>query len=40
MGLAGRKYLEEHFSRSALAEKLAGILEDVLGQRGWRDEKG
>ena len=23
MGLAGRKYLEEHFSRSVLAEKLA-----------------
>ena len=30
MGLAGRKYLEEHFSRSALAEKLAGILEEMV----------
>ena len=30
MGLSGRKYLEEHFSRSAMAEKLAGILEDML----------
>ena len=29
MGLAGRKYLEEHFSRAALADKLAGILEDM-----------
>jgi glycosyltransferase involved in cell wall biosynthesis len=30
MGLAGRKYLEEHFSRSALAEKLAGLLEEMI----------
>ncbi len=30
MGLAGRKYLEEQFSRSALAARLAGILEDML----------
>ena len=30
MGLAGRAYLEQHFSRSAVAEKLAGILEDML----------
>jgi glycosyltransferase involved in cell wall biosynthesis len=30
MGLAGRKYLEEHFSRSALAAKLAGILEEMV----------
>ena len=30
MGLAGRKYLEEHFSRSALADKLVGILEDMV----------
>ena len=29
MGLAGREYLEQHFSRSALAEKLAGILESM-----------
>jgi glycosyltransferase involved in cell wall biosynthesis len=28
MGLAGRKYLEQHFSRSAEAEKLATILEE------------
>ena len=31
MGLAGRKYLEEHFSRSVLAEKLSTILEDMTG---------
>lgn len=31
MGLAGRKYLEEHFSRSALAERLARIMEDMTG---------
>jgi glycosyltransferase involved in cell wall biosynthesis len=29
MGLAGRKYLEQYFSRSAEAEKLAGIMEDM-----------
>jgi glycosyltransferase involved in cell wall biosynthesis len=33
MGLAGRKYLEEHFSRSALAEKLVGILEKMAESR-------
>jgi hypothetical protein len=27
--LAGRKYLEQYFSRSAEAEKLAGIMEDM-----------
>ena len=27
MGLAGRKYLEVHFSRASIAEKLTGILE-------------
>jgi glycosyltransferase involved in cell wall biosynthesis len=32
MGLAGRKYLEQHFSRSAVAEKLAGILENMVSQ--------
>jgi glycosyltransferase involved in cell wall biosynthesis len=30
MGLAGRKYLEEHFSRSALATKLAGLMDDMV----------
>jgi hypothetical protein len=34
MGLAGRIYLEQHFSRSAVAEKLAGILEDMLKRSG------
>jgi glycosyltransferase involved in cell wall biosynthesis len=33
MGKAGRKYLEEHFSRSAVAEKLAGILEEMIVPR-------
>ena len=28
-GLAGRRYLEEHFSRAAIAEKLTGILEEM-----------
>jgi len=28
MGLAGRKYLEQHFNRAALAKKLAAILEE------------
>ena len=32
MGLAGRKYLEEHFSRTTLASRLIGILEDMLKQ--------
>ena len=32
MGLAGRKYLEEHFSRSIMAEKLAGILESMFNR--------
>ena len=30
MGLAGREYLEEHFSRSAVAEKLAEIMEEMV----------
>ena len=30
MGLAGRVYLEQHFSRSAVAEKLAAIMEGML----------
>jgi glycosyltransferase involved in cell wall biosynthesis len=29
MGLRGRKYLEEHFSRAALGEKLVGVLEEL-----------
>ena len=34
MGLAGRKYLDQHFSRSVVAEKLAGILEGMLARLG------
>jgi glycosyltransferase involved in cell wall biosynthesis len=30
MGLAGRRYLEEHFSRSAVAEKLARLMEEMV----------
>jgi glycosyltransferase involved in cell wall biosynthesis len=30
MGLKGRKHLEEHFSRERMAEKLAGILEEMV----------
>ena len=30
MGLAGRKYLEEHFSRAIIADKLTGILEAMV----------
>jgi glycosyltransferase involved in cell wall biosynthesis len=30
MGLAGRAYLEEHFSRSQLAARLAGILSEMV----------
>jgi glycosyltransferase involved in cell wall biosynthesis len=29
MGLSGRKYLEEHFSRSVIAEKLVKVLEEM-----------
>ena len=29
MGLAGRKYLEKHFSRSVIAEKLVRVLEEM-----------
>ncbi|MEW6092506.1 MAG: glycosyltransferase family 4 protein, partial [Chloroflexota bacterium] len=29
MGLAGRKYLEEHFSREEIAQKLAAVLESI-----------
>ncbi len=32
MGLAGRMYLEQHFSRSAVAGKLAGILESMASR--------
>ncbi len=31
MGLAGRAYIEKHFDRAALAEKLVGILEEMVG---------
>ena len=34
MGLAGRLYLEQHFSRSAVADKLAGILEGMFTRTG------
>jgi glycosyltransferase involved in cell wall biosynthesis len=34
MGLKGRKYLEENFSRTALVEKLEGILEEIIRSRG------
>ena len=37
MGLAGRRYLEQHFSRSAVAEKLAGIMEEMRS-RSRREE--
>jgi glycosyltransferase involved in cell wall biosynthesis len=33
MGLAGRRYLEEHFSRLAVAEKLAGIMEAMAARK-------
>jgi glycosyltransferase involved in cell wall biosynthesis len=33
MGLAGRKYLEQNFNRSAMAEKLAGIMERMQSQQ-------
>ncbi len=29
MGAAGRKYLEEHFSRAAIANKLIAVLESI-----------
>ncbi len=32
MGLAGRAYLEEHFSREALAEKLEKLLVEMVGK--------
>jgi glycosyltransferase involved in cell wall biosynthesis len=32
-GLAGRKYLEEHFSRSTIVEKLVKIMEEMQNQR-------
>ncbi len=31
MGLSGRRYIEEHFDRAALAEQLTGILEEMVG---------
>jgi len=34
MGLAGRDYLEQHFSRSAMAGNLAAIVEGMLRQPG------
>jgi glycosyltransferase involved in cell wall biosynthesis len=33
MGMAGRKYLEEHFSRERIAEKLVGLLEDLVKEK-------
>jgi glycosyltransferase involved in cell wall biosynthesis len=34
LGLAGRAYLEQHFSRSVVAGKLAGIMEGMLNKAG------
>ena len=33
MGLAGRKYIEEHFSRAVIGEKLVGLLEEIVRPR-------
>jgi glycosyltransferase involved in cell wall biosynthesis len=33
MGLAGRKYLEEHFDRSALAARLVDIMENMVARK-------
>ena len=33
MGSAGRKYLEENFSREKVAEKLVKLLEEMVVQR-------
>jgi len=33
MGLNGRKYLEEHFSRETIGEKLVGLLEEMVGEK-------
>ena len=33
MGLAGRRYVEEHFDRAALAEQLTGVLEEMAGSK-------
>ncbi len=30
MGLAGWRYVEEHFDRTALAEQLTGVLEEMV----------
>jgi glycosyltransferase involved in cell wall biosynthesis len=38
MGLSGRAYLEQHFSRSAVAEKLARIMESMLSKTGKTSE--
>ena len=38
MGLAGRRYLEQHFSRSVVAEKLAGLLESMLSRPRRQDD--
>lgn len=41
MGLSGRLYLEQHFSRSVVAEKLAVIMEGMLRKPGkLRDDRG
>jgi hypothetical protein len=34
MGRAGRAYLEEHFNRAELAEKLEMLLVEVAGSKG------
>ena len=34
MGLAGRKYIEKHFNRRVLAEKLALLIEEMRGLHG------
>ena len=33
MGLNGRKYLEENFSREVIGEKLVDLLEEITGKK-------
>ena len=33
MGLNGRKYLEQNFSREAIGEKLVALLEKMVGNK-------
>ena len=33
MGLNGRKYLEQNFSREAIGEKLVELLEEMVGEK-------